>query len=96
VGCLSTDFNKWWEKNIHSGNPNLKKVNRILKTRGRQNVVFEHGLFIGALGRENVCCLLQKGVDERPTDIDGILYKRFNKSVSEIFYEIKNELKQDS
>jgi len=35
-------------------------------------------LFIGALGRENVCCLKLKNVKEKPSDIDGILYKEFN------------------
>lgn len=43
------------------------------KFRARQNVVFEHGLFIGALGRKNVCALV-KGNIEKPGDIDGIVY----------------------
>lgn len=41
--------------------------------RARQNVVFEHGLFIGSLGRKNVCALV-KGNIEKPGDIDGIVY----------------------
>lgn len=63
-----------------------------LKTRARQNVVFELGLFIGALGRENVCCLLQGNVEEKPSDISGILYKSFTKSVEEKFHEIEREI----
>jgi len=43
------------------------------KFRARQNVVFEHGLFIGSLGRKNVCALV-KGNVEKPGDIDGIVY----------------------
>lgn len=43
------------------------------KFRARQNVVFEHGLFIGSLGRQNVCALV-KGNVEKPGDIDGIVY----------------------
>lgn len=43
------------------------------KFRARQNVVFEHGLFIGSLGRKNVCALV-KGKVEKPGDIDGIVY----------------------
>ncbi len=41
--------------------------------RARQNVIFEMGYFIGALGRSNVMCLLQENV-ERPGDIDGVVY----------------------
>lgn len=41
--------------------------------RARQNVVFEMGYFMGALGRSNVMCLLQDKV-EKPGDIDGVVY----------------------
>ena len=41
--------------------------------RARQNVVFEHGLLIGGLGRNRVCALV-KGNIEKPGDIDGIVY----------------------
>lgn len=41
--------------------------------RARQNVIFEHGLFIGSLGRKNVCALI-KGNVEKPGDIDGVVY----------------------
>ena len=44
-----------------------------LRSRARQNVVFEFGYFIGRLGRERVCALA-KGDIERPSDSDGILY----------------------
>jgi predicted nucleotide-binding protein len=44
-----------------------------LKPRGRQNVVFELGFFIGALGRSNVAVLMDNGV-EKPSDIDGLVY----------------------
>lgn len=43
------------------------------KFRARQNVVFEHGLFTGALGRKKVCALI-KGNVEKPGDVDGIVY----------------------
>lgn len=43
------------------------------KSRARQNVVFEHGLFIGSLGRRNVCALV-KGKVEKPGDVDGVVY----------------------
>ena len=41
--------------------------------RARQNVVFEHGFFMGCLGRERVCALV-KGDVEKPSDLDGIVY----------------------
>ena len=41
--------------------------------RARQNVVFEHGLFIGCLGRNRVCALV-KGDIEKPSDLDGVVY----------------------
>jgi predicted nucleotide-binding protein len=44
-----------------------------LKPRARQNVVFELGFFIGALGPEHVAALV-KGDIERPSDFDGVVY----------------------
>lgn len=41
--------------------------------RARQNVVFELGFFIGALGRSRVAVLYENNV-ELPSDMDGILY----------------------
>ena len=43
------------------------------RPRARQNVIFEFGYFIGKLGREHVCALVQ-GDLERPSDYDGVLY----------------------
>ncbi|MDK2375504.1 nucleotide-binding protein [Serratia fonticola] len=51
-----------------------KKIdNPELKSRARQNVVFEHGYFIGRLGRSRVSALLVEGV-EAPNDISGVVY----------------------
>ncbi len=47
--------------------------------RARQNVVFEMGYFMGALGRQNVMCLLQENV-EKPGDIDGVVYTMIDKA----------------
>jgi predicted nucleotide-binding protein len=44
-----------------------------LRPRARQNVVFELGFFIGALGPEHVAALV-KGNIERPSDFDGVVY----------------------
>ena len=45
----------------------------IYEPRARQNVVFEMGYFIGALGRQYVAVLLAGGV-KSPSDIDGVGY----------------------
>lgn len=58
------------ECDIGRAKGNAETENRF---RARQNVVFEHGLFIGNLGRKNVCALV-KGDIEKPGDIDGIIY----------------------
>ncbi|MGM0564949.1 MAG: TIR domain-containing protein [Pseudomonadota bacterium] len=44
-----------------------------LKSRARQNVVFEHGYFIGRIGRPRVSAFLVDGV-EAPNDISGVVY----------------------
>jgi len=43
------------------------------RPRARQNVVFELGYFIGALGRSRVAVVYEDGV-ELPSDMNGILY----------------------
>lgn len=44
-----------------------------LKPRARQNVIFELGFFVAALGRRRVCALY-KGDVELPTDYAGVVY----------------------
>lgn len=41
--------------------------------RGRQNVVFEYGFFVGVLGRSNTAVLYEPGL-EWPSDIEGLVY----------------------
>lgn len=48
-----------------------------LQERARQNVVFEHGLLIGKIGRKNVSALV-KGNIEKPNDISGVVYLDMN------------------
>ncbi len=45
-----------------------------LKPRARQNVVFEHGLLIGKIGRANVIALVKEEV-ETPNDVSGVVYE---------------------
>lgn len=63
-----------------------------LKPRARQNVVFEFGLFVGKIGRNRVCCLY-KGNTELPSDLHGLVYLPFEKSVNEIQLDIVKELR---
>jgi predicted nucleotide-binding protein len=62
------------------------------KERGRQNVIFELGQFIGKIGRKNVCLLI-KGDIEIPSDLQGIGYHRFYKKIKECFIDVENELR---
>lgn len=43
------------------------------RPRGRQNVIFEAGFFIGALGRSRVAILYESGV-ELPSDLSGVIW----------------------
>lgn len=47
--------------------------------RARQNVVFEHGFFIGRLGRDHVCAFV-KGDVETPGDLSGVVYVPMDKA----------------
>jgi hypothetical protein len=46
---------------------------QALMPRARQNVIFELGFFVAALGRRRVCALYKGGV-ELPTDYTGVVY----------------------
>lgn len=48
-----------------------------IKSRARQNVVFEHGFLISKLGRNNVCALVKDDI-EKPNDISGVVYITFD------------------
>lgn len=62
-----------------------------LKPRARQNVIFEHGLLIGKIGRQNVVALV-KGDVEIPNDISGVVYKSMDAG-SAWKYSIAREMK---
>ncbi len=49
-----------------------------LRPRARQNVVFELGFFIGALGPARVAAVVRGDV-EPPSDFDGVVYISFDK-----------------
>jgi len=67
---------------------------QALNKRTRQNVVFELGLFIGAIERDRVCYLLQKDVSDTPSNLNGVLHEPFDKSISDTFIAIAEKLKK--
>jgi len=67
------------KKNIDSDlQKQTSEVIRKLKTRSRQNVIFELGYLFSKLGQKNVIALIKDNV-EKPLDIDGIVYVKFDK-----------------
>jgi len=55
------------------------KTPQDVKSRSRQNVLFELGYCIGKLGRHRVCMLYKDGVD-LPSDYHGVLYITLDQS----------------
>ncbi|MGA3326779.1 MAG: nucleotide-binding protein [Terriglobia bacterium] len=52
-------------------------IEPLMRPRARQNVVFEFGYFMGALGRKNVAAIVESGV-ETMSDYAGVLYIPFD------------------
>lgn len=65
---------------------------RTKERRARPNVIFEFGYFVGRLGRSRVCCIYTGDVS-LPSDVHGMIYKRFNSSIDEVAYGIIKDLK---
>jgi predicted nucleotide-binding protein len=65
---------------------------RLKEYRARPNVIFEFGYFVGKLGRSRVCCLYTGDVS-LPSDISGMIYKKFTNSIEEVAYSIIKDLK---
>jgi predicted nucleotide-binding protein len=63
------------------------------KPRARQNVVLELGMFLVRLGRKRVA-ILHKGNLELPSDINGLIYIKFNKRVDEVTGRLGAELQE--
>ena len=63
------------------------------RSRARQNVVLELGMFLAKLGRKRVA-ILHKGDVELPSDINGLLYIPFKERVDEIKERVAAELQE--
>lgn len=70
----------------------LSDNDRKKELRARPNVIFEFGYFVGRLDRSRACCL-HTGNVALPTDISGMVYKTFTKSIEEVAYAIIKDLK---
>ena len=82
IGCPKTEREKI------NADPNYKIQEEY---RARQNVIFEWGYFVGKLGRPNVCCILKQPVII-PSDLNGIVDKRIEKTIEERGHEIIKEM----
>lgn len=65
---------------------------RNKENRARPNVIFEFGFFVGKLGRSKVCCLYTGDVS-LPSDVSGMIYKKYNQNIDEVAYSIIKDLK---
>lgn len=70
----------------------LEDAERRKEFRARPNVIFEFGYFVGKLGRSKVCCLYT-GEVALPSDVSGMIYKRYHNSIEEVAYSIIKDLK---
>lgn len=68
------------------------EADRAIERRARPNVIFEWGYFVGKLGRPRVCCISTGNVD-LPSDMHGLVTKRYQSSVEEVGYSIIKDLK---
>lgn len=69
------------------------KTEETYKSRVRQNVVLELGMFLSKLGREKVAILLKEAIDfEKPSDIQGLIYIPFQNKVDEVSISLIREL----
>ena len=63
------------------------------KSRVRQNVVLELGMFLSKLGREKVAILLKQTDNfEKPSDIQGLIYIPYENKVDEVSISLIREL----
>ena len=69
------------------------KTETDYKSRVRQNVVLELGMFLAKLGREKVAILLKETANfEKPSDIQGLVYIPFQDRVDDVALNLIREL----
>ena len=72
----------------------MNKISELFTGRTRENVLFELGLFIGSLGKENVCYIKQKDMKQIFSDFHGVIYLEFKDSIDETFGKLHDILFQ--
>ena len=77
---------------LHKFNKKTHEIEDQKLNRSRQNVVFEMGYFMGRLDRQRVCCIHREDT-ELPSDLSGIVYKSYSKSLDELYKSIRIEVK---
>ncbi len=70
---------------------NLSDTDRKKERRARPNVIFEFGYFVGKLDRSRVCCLYTGDVT-LPSDLNGLIYKKYHTQVEEVGHSLRKEL----
>ena len=65
----------------------------LKKYRARQNVILELGMVLARLGRRRVLILIKESV-EQPSDIAGLIYRRFKERVDEVKGQLFKDLKE--
>jgi predicted nucleotide-binding protein len=70
-----------------SGKPGQKMY------RARQNVILELGMVLARLGRRRVLILIKESV-EQPSDIAGLIYRRFKERVDELTGTLFKDLQE--
>lgn len=71
-----------------------KSERDAMRPRARQNVVYEHGLFVGRLGLPRICAV-QMGEVELPSDLSGIIPKLLDigEPLDRLFLDLVKELR---
>ena len=93
ISRISSEKKTLSSEDIEKTREKLSSIVSSFRYRARQNVVLEFGYFIGLLKRDRVCCLY-KGDIELPSDMHGIVYIPFEKSISEVRNQIIKELRE--
>jgi predicted nucleotide-binding protein len=71
---------------------NKDDAQRDKERRARPNVIFEWGYFVGKLGRSRVCCISTGNVS-LPSDMNGLVTKRYVSSVEEVAFQVIKDLR---
>jgi predicted nucleotide-binding protein len=93
VGCQKSVINDFLVQKI-APKEKISKFPELLIGRARENVLFELGLFIGALGKENVCYIKVKDMKQIFSDFHGVLYLEFKENIDEAFGKLHDILFQ--